>query len=193
MGGGYGISFEQFPGEGVSRRFPHMGKGASLCTLAPEENGEGILHVLACGVAELLPWEPPVPHERGLISFGAKECGSEMQKPVRIYPYHFDSEGGIHWGPAPNFLRRSRQFRRAFGVEEYPGRLVFRPEAFWLTTAPEIPEGLRVRAVGVRLADPTPWFQARGFWAYGPGEAGEGPADGGLPRGAVEASFGPVA
>lgn len=66
----------------------------STCTLAPEENEEVILHVLACGMAELLPWEPPVPHERGLTSFGAKEYGSEMRKTVRIYPHHFDSEGG---------------------------------------------------------------------------------------------------
>jgi len=39
-----------------------------------------------------------------------------------------------------------------FGVEELPGRLVFRHKAFWLTTAPEIPEKVRVHAVGVRLA-----------------------------------------
>ncbi len=38
-----------------------------------------------------------------------------------------------------------------FGVEELPGRLVFRHGAVWLTTAPEIPEELRTHAVGVRL------------------------------------------
>lgn len=40
---------------------------------------------------------------------------------------------------------------RDFGVEEIPGRLVFRHDAFWLTTAPEVPEGVRVHSVGVRL------------------------------------------
>lgn len=49
------------------------------------------------------------------------------------------------------FPEEVQAFLRAFGVEEYPGRLVFRHGAFWLTTAPEIPEGLRVHAVGVRL------------------------------------------
>lgn len=66
----------------------------STCTLAPEENEEVILHVLARGLAELIPWEPPVPHERGLASFGTEKYGPEMRKTVRIYPHHFDSEGG---------------------------------------------------------------------------------------------------
>jgi NOL1/NOP2/fmu family ribosome biogenesis protein len=55
----------------------------------------------------------------------------------------------------PSYADLSEEVRRMlgeFGVEEIPGRLVFRHEAFWLTTAPEIPEKVRVHAVGVRLA-----------------------------------------
>lgn len=67
----------------------------STCTLAPEENEEVVKHVLDQGLAELVPWEPPVPHERGLSRFGEKVYGSELQGAVRIYPHHFDSEGGF--------------------------------------------------------------------------------------------------
>lgn len=43
------------------------------------------------------------------------------------------------------------EYLREFGVEDLPGRLVFRHGDVWLTTASEIPKGLRVHAVGVRL------------------------------------------
>ncbi|MGB9861783.1 MAG: hypothetical protein ACPLRP_05620 [Candidatus Bipolaricaulaceae bacterium] len=49
------------------------------------------------------------------------------------------------------FSEEVKKLLREFGVEELPGRLVFRHEAFWLTTALEIPENVRVHAVGVRL------------------------------------------
>jgi NOL1/NOP2/sun family putative RNA methylase len=68
---------------------------SSTCTLAPEENEGVVQSVLERGLAELLPWEPPVPHARGLVRFGEAEYGPEMQKTVRIYPHHFDSEGGF--------------------------------------------------------------------------------------------------
>lgn len=67
----------------------------STCTLAPEENEGVVKHVLDRGLAELIPWEPPVPHAPGLVRFGEAEYGLEMQKTVRIYPHHFDSEGGF--------------------------------------------------------------------------------------------------
>lgn len=67
----------------------------STCTIAPEENEGVVRHVLERGLAELVPWEPPVPHARGLTSFGKEEYGEEMTRTVRIYPHHFDSEGGF--------------------------------------------------------------------------------------------------
>ncbi len=67
----------------------------STCTLAPEENEAVVKHVIERGLAELVPWEPPVPHARGLVRFGTDEYGPELKKTVRIYPYHFDSEGGF--------------------------------------------------------------------------------------------------
>lgn len=42
-------------------------------------------------------------------------------------------------------------FRERFGVEELPGRVVERGDSLWLTTAPEVPEGVRVHSLGVRL------------------------------------------
>lgn len=67
----------------------------STCTLAPEENEEVVKGVLERGLAELIPWEPPVPHSPGLIRFGPVEYGQKMRGAVRIYPHHFDSEGGF--------------------------------------------------------------------------------------------------
>ncbi|MBC7317777.1 RsmB/NOP family class I SAM-dependent RNA methyltransferase [Candidatus Bipolaricaulota bacterium] len=67
----------------------------STCTLAPEENEGVVKHVIERGLAELVPWEPPVPHERGLVCFGEEDYGAELRKTVRIYPHHFDSEGGF--------------------------------------------------------------------------------------------------
>jgi len=67
----------------------------STCTLAPEENEGVVSHVLAQGLAELLPWTPPVPHDRGLPRFAGEEYGKELKRTVRIYPHHFDSEGGF--------------------------------------------------------------------------------------------------
>jgi len=40
---------------------------------------------------------------------------------------------------------------REFGVEEIPGELLFRHDAFWLTTAKEMPKGVKIHAVGIRL------------------------------------------
>jgi len=67
----------------------------STCTIAPEENEGVVSGALRKGLAELLPWEPPVPHARGLTRFGREEYGEEMEKTVRIYPHHFDSDGGF--------------------------------------------------------------------------------------------------
>lgn len=67
----------------------------STCTLAPEENEEVVKGVLERGLAELIPWEPPVPHSPGLVRFGQAEYGQKMLGAVRIYPHHFDSEGGF--------------------------------------------------------------------------------------------------
>lgn len=49
--------------------------------------------------------------------------------------------------------------REEFGVEELPGRLVCRSGDWWLTTAPDLPQGVRVHALGVRLLR----AQARGL------------------------------
>lgn len=67
----------------------------STCTLAPEENEGVVSHVLSKGLAALIPFEPPVPHARGLESFGPLEFGPELKKAVRFYPHHLDSEGGF--------------------------------------------------------------------------------------------------
>lgn len=67
----------------------------STCTLAPEENEGVVRYVLDQRLAELVPWTPPVPHARGLSRFGRDEYGEEMEKTVRVYPHHFDSEGGF--------------------------------------------------------------------------------------------------
>ncbi|MCS7240233.1 MAG: RsmB/NOP family class I SAM-dependent RNA methyltransferase [Candidatus Bipolaricaulota bacterium] len=67
----------------------------STCTLAPEENEAVVNHVLSQGLAELVPWEPPVPHAPGLVHFDGEEYRAELAKAVRIYPHHFDSEGGF--------------------------------------------------------------------------------------------------
>lgn len=44
-----------------------------------------------------------------------------------------------------------------FGVKELPGRLVFRHQAYWLTTAPTVPENVQVHAVGIRVVRVQPW------------------------------------
>lgn len=67
----------------------------STCTFAPEENEGVVKDALEKGLAELVPWEPPVPHARGLVRFGESFYGQEMKGAVRIYPHHFDSEGGF--------------------------------------------------------------------------------------------------
>ncbi|MFN3346685.1 MAG: RsmB/NOP family class I SAM-dependent RNA methyltransferase [Candidatus Bipolaricaulaceae bacterium] len=67
----------------------------STCTLAPEENEGVISYVLERGLAELIPFEPPVPHARGLERFGPLRFGPELKKAVRFYPHHLDSEGGF--------------------------------------------------------------------------------------------------
>jgi len=41
--------------------------------------------------------------------------------------------------------------REHFGVEELPGRVVERGDSLWLTTAPEVPEGVKVHSLGIRL------------------------------------------
>lgn len=45
----------------------------------------------------------------------------------------------------------ARYFRERFGVEELPGRVLQRGDSWWLTTAPEVPPGVRVHSLGVRL------------------------------------------
>jgi len=67
----------------------------STCTLAPEENEGVVRYVLDRGLGELVPWTPPLPHARGLSRFAGEDYGKELAKTVRIYPHHFDSEGGF--------------------------------------------------------------------------------------------------
>jgi len=42
-------------------------------------------------------------------------------------------------------------FRERFGVEELPGRVVERGDSLWLTTAPEMPNGIKIHSLGIRL------------------------------------------
>lgn len=42
-------------------------------------------------------------------------------------------------------------FRDLFGVEELPGRVWERGDSWWLTTAPEVPQQVKVHSLGVRL------------------------------------------
>jgi len=42
-------------------------------------------------------------------------------------------------------------FREQFEVKELAGRTVFRGDSWWLTTAPEVPKGVKVHSLGVRL------------------------------------------
>ena len=42
-------------------------------------------------------------------------------------------------------------FRERFGVEELPGRVVERADSLWLTTAPEMPNGIKIHSLGIRL------------------------------------------
>ena len=67
----------------------------STCTLAPEENEGVVSWALDQGLAELVHWEPPAPHARGLTEFAGQQFRSELRGAVRIYPHHFDSEGGF--------------------------------------------------------------------------------------------------
>lgn len=48
----------------------------------------------------------------------------------------------------PNEVER---LLREFGVEEIPGELLFRHDAFWLTTAQGLPNDVKIHAVGIRL------------------------------------------
>jgi rubrerythrin/NOL1/NOP2/fmu family ribosome biogenesis protein len=48
----------------------------------------------------------------------------------------------------PNEVER---LLREFGVEEIPGELLFRHDAFWLTTAKGLPKDVKIHAVGIRL------------------------------------------
>ena len=41
--------------------------------------------------------------------------------------------------------------RERFGVEELPGRVVERGDSLWLTTAPEMPNGIKIHSLGIRL------------------------------------------
>lgn len=50
-----------------------------------------------------------------------------------------------------DLLEEARRHLEEFGVQELPGRLVLRGDSLWLTTAPEVPEDVRVHSVGVRL------------------------------------------
>ena len=63
------------------------------CTFAPEENEAVVDHALRTQPVELEPIEPPVPHARGLTSFGDTRYDSRLEGAVRIYPHHLDSEG----------------------------------------------------------------------------------------------------
>ncbi|MCS7240232.1 MAG: hypothetical protein NZ651_03185 [Candidatus Bipolaricaulota bacterium] len=48
-------------------------------------------------------------------------------------------------------IKEALQYLRMFGVEEVSGQLILRHGAFWLTTASEIPEGVNIHSIGVRL------------------------------------------
>ncbi len=55
----------------------------------------------------------------------------------------------------PSFEDRTPEaatyFREAFGLEELPGRVLYRSGTYWLTSSPELLEGVTIHAVGIPL------------------------------------------
>jgi len=75
------------------RAFDALSPGGELvystCTYTPQENEAVILHLLNKREnAKLIEPSCSFPHANGLIDYGR-----EMRKTIRIYPYHFNSEG----------------------------------------------------------------------------------------------------
>jgi NOL1/NOP2/sun family putative RNA methylase len=63
------------------------------CTFAPEENEAVVSDVLGTAPVELEPLDLPIPHARGLTSFGDLRFDARLEGAARIYPYHLDSGG----------------------------------------------------------------------------------------------------
>jgi len=63
------------------------------CTFAPEENEAVVSDVLASSAVELEPLDLPIPHARGLTSFGDLRFDARLEGAARIYPHHLDSGG----------------------------------------------------------------------------------------------------
>jgi len=63
------------------------------CTFAPEENEAVVSDVLGTAPVELEPLDLPIPHARGLTSFGDLRFDARLEGAARIYPHHLDSGG----------------------------------------------------------------------------------------------------
>ena len=63
------------------------------CTFGPDENEAVLTRVLADAPITVDPLELPVPHARGLESFGDETFDPALAGAVRIYPHHLDSGG----------------------------------------------------------------------------------------------------
>jgi len=63
------------------------------CTFAPEENEAVVSEALGRLPIDLEPLSLPVPHARGLTSFGGVSYDPRVEGAARIYPHHLDSGG----------------------------------------------------------------------------------------------------
>ena len=67
----------------------------STCTFAPEENEAVVAHLLDSRDARVLPFEPGVPHCRGIVRWQDEAFPQTVEGCARMYPHHLDSGGGF--------------------------------------------------------------------------------------------------
>lgn len=65
----------------------------STCTYAPEENETVVNDFISKGEAEVLPIDIPLPHCKGLTSWGETNFHPDLVNTVRLYPHQVDSWG----------------------------------------------------------------------------------------------------
>ncbi len=67
----------------------------STCTFAPEENEAVVAHLLDSRDARVLPFEPQLPHCRGIVRWQDEAFPRAVEGCARLYPHHLDSGGGF--------------------------------------------------------------------------------------------------
>lgn len=67
----------------------------STCTFAPEENEAVVAHLLESRDAQVVPFEPPVPHQRGVCRWNEETFSRSLEGCARVYPHHLNSGGGF--------------------------------------------------------------------------------------------------